>query len=313
MMERVLPFILFLLAGTTFADPPPVPDDTPGFESAAPPETGYAHGRMDGDAEARALEGRGYDGEAARAVIGGFTRRPDTPIDEREDWTAESRRAEETPGDFVTIMKDTYSDCTGGTATEGTPGENYVHACEAPAVRSKYACRQVLAPRCADPSRACMRLTRTDTGILPFHFDGERYIYIGNRGRDSIRDRGHRTTQHFYVAELQFMAKREEVAWFTLERLEYEDFVEVTFNGVPVFTDLDRRQYAKVKTCGGCHVINRPVSRTLNFDLRPYLKDGLNTFRVRLTAVAHGNLWLKLDTDSRCCLGWDNDWVETCR
>ncbi len=138
-------------------------------------------------------------------------------------------------------------------------------------------------------------------------------MYIGNRKRDYIADRGNPTRVHYYTAALTFRVSLEDINRFKLVRMEYEDFVEVTFNGVPVFTDLDQAQYNKVKTCGGCHVINRPVSRNLNFDLRPYLREGLNTFRVRLTAVAHGNLWLKLDTDSQCCKQWVDRWSESCQ
>jgi hypothetical protein len=285
----------------------------PGYEGTSRPESGYSHGLMYDDAEARALWGTGQDGEAARAVVGGFTDRTDIVIDEREDWIGNAQRGEDTPEDFISIMESNYGDCTGGTVTTGTPGTAYEYACQSPATKSRYACRSVLAPFCSNVSPSCMELVSTNTGIMAFSFDGSRYMYIGNRTRDYIADRGNPTRVHYYTAELTFRVSLEDINRFMLVRMEYEDFVEVTFNGVPVFTDLDQAQYNKVKTCGGCHVINRPVSRNLNFDLRPYLREGLNTFRVRLTAVAHGNLWLKLDTDSQCCKQWIDRWSESCQ
>ncbi|GEQ99199.1 hypothetical protein JCM17844_28360 [Iodidimonas gelatinilytica] len=307
--------LLFAFTAITDASADPLPDPSvvPGYQGTTPPETGYAHGQMYGDAETRALTGTGSDGKAARTVTDGFIGRPDVPIDERETWADNAKTPEETPGDFVSIMEGAYSDCTGGNVTPGAATQAYTYTCTSPASKSKYACREVLEPVCTNVSSACMTLVATHTGIMPFSFDGSRYMYIGKRARDSIPDHGNPTREHNYVAELQFDVNLKDVNRFILERLEYEDFVEITFNGVPVFTDLDRRQYSKPQTCGGCHIINRPVSRNLNFDLRPYLKEGLNIFRARLNAVAHGNLWLKLDTDSRCCKAWDDQWKETCR
>lgn len=289
------------------------PETVPGYQGASRPESGYAHGQMYNDAESRALFGSGQDGEAARTVTGGFTARPDLAPNPQENWMSSAKRGEDRPDDFVSILEGAYGDCTGGTVTPGTPATAYAYACEAPATKSRYACRNVLTPVCTNVSQSCMQLISTNTGIMPFSFDGSRYMYIGNRGRDSIPDRGNPTRVHYYTAELTFQASLEDVKRFVLVDLEYEDFVEITFNGIPVFTDLDQAQYTQVKTCGGCHVINRPVSRTLNFDLRPYLHEGLNTFRARLTAVAHGNLWLRLDTDSSCCKAWVDTWQESCR
>ncbi len=311
-MKHALALIALLLPFTTQAQT--VNNQTvPGYEGTSRPESGYSHGLMYDDAEARALFGTGQDGKAARAVVGGFSTRPDIVIDQREDWIIDAKRGEDTPEDFISIMENNYGDCTGGTATEGTPGEAFEYSCNSPATKSRHACRAVLTPVCTNDSPSCLKLISANTGIMKFSFDGSRYMYIGNRTRNSIPDRGNPTRIHYYTAELKFQANRDDVTRFKLVRMEYEDFVEVTFNGVPVFTDLDRAQYTKVKTCGGCHVINRNVSRDLNFDLRPYLRTGLNTFRVRLTAVAHGNLWLKLDTDSRCCKAWSDRWVEVCR
>ncbi|NKB55053.1 MAG: hypothetical protein GKS00_01845 [Alphaproteobacteria bacterium] len=306
-------FSLPLSGNGALAEPLADPATVPGYRGADPPETGYRDGRMYDDAESRALRGQGPDGEAARTVIESFTGRPDLGVDGREAWYGNARRGEDRPQDFFSIMKEHYGNCTGGTVTPGAPGEAYVHACQAPATKSRHACRAVLAPVCADVNRSCMTLVRTNTGIMPFRYDGTRYMYIGKRARDSIPDRGIPTREHNYTAELQFDVSLKDVSRFVLDRLEYEDFVEVTFNGVPVFTDLDRRQYRKPHACGGCHVINRPVSRSLGFDLLPYLREGLNSFRVRLNAVAHGNLWLRLDTDSRCCKDWRDRWRETCR
>lgn len=285
----------------------------PGYKGTSVPETGYSHGLMYDDAEKRALFGTGQDAKAAQTITDGFSTRPEVVIDERENWLDNAKQGEKKPEDFISIMEDHYGDCTNGTVTVGTPGTAYEYACSSPATKSRYACRDVLTPVCTNASPSCMKLVSTNTGIMKFSFDGSRYMYIGNRTRDYIADRGNPTRVHYYTAELTFEADRKDVHRFMLERLEYEDFVEVTFNGVPVFTDLDQAQYNKVKTCGGCHVINRPVSRNLNFDLRPYLITGLNVFRVRLTAVAHGNLWLKLDTDSKCCKAWSYPWQESCQ
>ena len=288
-------------------------ETVPGYHGSSRPESGYAHGLMYDDAETRALFGLGPDAKAAQTVIGGFSTRPEVVIDTREDWIGNAGRGEETPEDFISIMEDHYGDCTDGTVTAGTPTKAYEYACESPATKSRYACRNVLNPVCTDVSASCMTLVSTNTGILPFSYDGTRYMYIGKHGANSIPAPHHWTRTYYYTAELTFQADRKDVNRFILEQLNYEDFVEVTFNGTPVFTDLDRAQYTNVSTCGGCHVINRPVRRNLNFDLRPYLKTGLNTFRVRLTAVAHGQLWLKLDTDSRCCKAWSYPWSESCK
>jgi len=311
-MKYTLAILALLLPAPTLAQT--LNNQTvPGYEGASRPESGYSHGQMYDDAEARALWGTGQDGDAARAVVGGFSTRPDIVIDEREDWTDNAKHGEEAPGDFISIMEGNYGDCTGGTVTAGSSTNAFEYACQSPATKSRYACRNVLVPVCTNVSPSCMELVSTNTGIMAFSFDGSRYMYIGNRTRDYIADRGNPTRIHYYTAELTFRVSLKDINRFKLVRMEYEDFVEVTFNGVPVFTDLDQAQYNKVKTCGGCHVINRPVSRNLNFDLRPYLREGLNTFRVRLTAVAHGNLWLKLDTDSQCCKAWSDRWTETCQ
>jgi hypothetical protein len=311
-MKHILTLLVLFLPASTLAQT--VNNQTvPGYEGTNLPEGGYSHGLMYDDAEARALWGDGQDGEAARTITGGFTTRPEIVIDGRENWINNAQRGEESPEDFMSIMENTYGDCTEASVTAGNPGQTYEYTCQSPATKSRYACRSALAPYCSNISPSCMKLVSANTGILEFSFDGSRYMYIGNRARDHIADHGNPTRINYYTAELTFEANREDVNRFKLVRMEYEDFVEVTFNGVPVFTDLDQAQYTNVKTCGGCHVINRPVSRDLNFDLRPYLRTGINTFRVRLTAVAHGNLWLKLDTDSRCCKAWSDRWSETCQ
>jgi len=311
---KLIALIICLLSVSALAQVTnPTSENVPGYEGASVPETGYSHGLMYEDAENRALFGQGQDGQAARVVTDSFTQRPEVVLDDREEWIANAKKGEDTPSDFVTMMTDHYGDCEGGDVENTAKLDAFNYSCTSPATKSRYACRNALAPVCTDVSASCMELVSTDTGIMPFSFDGSRYMYIGKHGANSIPDRRSPTRVNYYTAELTFKADRDDVHRFMLERLDYEDFVEVTFNDIPVFTDLDRAQYTNVATCGGCHVINRPVSRNLNFDLRPYLKTGLNTFRVRLTAVAHGQLWLKLDTDSRCCKSWSDIWQESCK
>ena len=80
------------------------------------------------------------------------------------------------------------------------------------------------------------------------------------------------------------------------------------FNGRRVYSDLDRRQYTKTQTCKGCHTINRRQRQHLNFNLLPFLKPGANTLKVNLTAVAHGELYLGIDTEADCCRFWQDVW-----
>jgi len=169
-----------------------------------------------------------------------------------------------------------------------------------------------LVPTCRDRRTACWQVRSTGHPILPYHYDGKRRITIGEKRENAIFDDGRKTREHTYSAVLTFdLESTEEISQFTLSDITYEDFVEIVFNGRQVYSDLDRRQYTKTQKCKGCHTINRRQHQYLNFSLLPFLKAGANTLEVTLTAVAHGELYLRIDTRADCCRFWQDVWKES--
>jgi hypothetical protein len=62
-----------------------------------------------------------------------------------------------------------------------------------------------------------------------------------------------------------------------------------------------------------CEVSNRSSYR-LSVNLRPYLKNGTNTLRLRVVASGEGDGWVKISTQQQCdCPRWVESWREQCR
>jgi hypothetical protein len=52
--------------------------------------------------------------------------------------------------------------------------------------------------------------------------------------------------------------------------------------------------------------------KDLDIDLRPYLKEGLNTISVRVIVSGMGEGWIKIAVKQHCCNSWKEEWVTDC-
>lgn len=295
--------------------------DVPGYGGANPAETGYGHGQMFDAAKGRALQSHNMDGEAARTITRSFAERPFVPTDPNAPWFRKAGEGARNPGRYFEVLEGESGGCGNSNILAGDTGREYRYTCTAAAFRNKHGVEIVLRPVCRDKRTECWSVTSSGDSILPYRKRGGR-IRIGRHGENAIEDaacgivdgnvcaikRG-RTKENTYRASLTFTINDlREVNRFALKDITYEDFVRIVFNGEVVFSDLDRAQYTKVDQCEGCHTINRRVSQRLDFNLRPFLKEGRNRLDVVLTAVAHGELLLNIHTSASCCRNWQDQW-----
>ena len=287
----------------------PVNEDTvPGYQGTNVPETGYSGGQMSDDAETRALQGQGLDGEAARTIINGAPVRPKIKVDRTESWYTGAAKGEKSPKDFFSVMKDSYGDCTGGDSNTIPALNAYDYNCRS----SLTVCRKMRVMSCSRRGWGCLKLLSVGDqeaeppqyppaqdimgGLLRFFFNGSSSLYI--IGRNDVQAPNGFT----YYEELKFEAFQQEVSRFRLIEVTHKDPVEISINGASVYSDLNRSQ-----SDGWAIWKEHP-----GIDLLPHLVNGVNTLRVYVPNREHGYLYAKVNLISSCCKALSDTWRETC-
>lgn len=119
---------------------------------------------------------------------------------------------------------------------------------------------------------------------------------------------------------------------FKIIEVGYDDHMRVEVNGHQVFIGpndgnklvvenvLERNIYGyeyyvpKVNTGKSIVDCELYISRkdSKNIDIKPYLKEGVNTIRIEVLVSGAGEGWIKIRTKQHCCKGWTEKWVEEC-
>ncbi len=116
---------------------------------------------------------------------------------------------------------------------------------------------------------------------------------------------------------------------FTIFNVGFDDYMEIFVNGVSVYAGPDGGKdlkvvWKKIGFRGNTPYINnghhdkhceRNTDRnfTVNIDLKPYLREGENSIRIKVFVTGYGEGWLKIRAKQNCCSNWDITREEKCR
>ncbi|WP_275096157.1 conjugal transfer protein TraN [Sedimenticola hydrogenitrophicus] len=118
---------------------------------------------------------------------------------------------------------------------------------------------------------------------------------------------------------------------FTLIQAGFDDWIRVAVNGTLVYvgpyggdrlevdlydpwgdgsTFFKRVQYGPT-SYGGCE-LSTSWNKSLNVDIKPYLRTGLNTIDMRVIVAGGGEGWMKFKATQYCDCDWTETWESTC-
>ena len=118
---------------------------------------------------------------------------------------------------------------------------------------------------------------------------------------------------------------------FTLIQAGFDDWIRVAVNGTLVYvgpyggdrlevdlydpwgdgsTFFKRVRYGPT-SYGGCE-LSTSWNRSLNVDIKPYLRTGLNTIDMRVIVAGGGEGWMKFKATQYCDCEWSETWESTC-
>jgi hypothetical protein len=128
---------------------------------------------------------------------------------------------------------------------------------------------------------------------------------------------------------------KNQIQEFRIVQLGFDDYLRVTINGVQIYNEpyggdllaIERGLVAKTNsqlekmkkhqgwmfTSGGysCE-LNTSNSISVNIDLLPYLKEGMNEIKIEVVVAGAGEGWIQIRTKQHCCTEWIEERDEKC-
>lgn len=111
---------------------------------------------------------------------------------------------------------------------------------------------------------------------------------------------------------------------FTLIQAGFDDWIKVVVNGTLVYvgpyggdrlevvtTGRFRRVQYGASSYGWCE-LSTSWNKSLNIDIKPYLRTGLNTIDMRVIVAGGGEGWIKFKATQYCDCQWSETWESTC-
>jgi hypothetical protein len=189
-------------------------------------------------------------------------------------------------------------------------------------LKNQYTCHDTLMLKCnqviAKPSY--ISLGGTNLPILE-----QRIGYARFGSYDSHWINGGRGTSYDYYVSFN-VVNPENIQYFTLGSINYDDFVLITINGHYIWSGpmggqvLDFAAHnvpfgfrrVIIDHSGNHHSAenNTWFHASLNLNLKPYLKSGANTLNIRLIVGGKGGLLFDLHMADRECNHWSETWDE---
>ncbi len=121
------------------------------------------------------------------------------------------------------------------------------------------------------------------------------------------------------VTEFEIRNK-DKITEFLLTDVGFDDYLWITLNGSTIYVGPDGGSKievvnGRVDNGNGRHGCERQTNwhfGGLNVDLRPYLREGINTLFMRVVVAGSGEGWMKIRARQHCCRDWDIKWEQKC-
>ena len=126
------------------------------------------------------------------------------------------------------------------------------------------------------------------------------------------------------VTEFEIKNK-DKITEFLLTDVGFDDYLWIKLNDQTIYVGPDGGSHVEVVGSGWFRQVFNGYGNSycerktnwhrgnLNIDLRPYLKEGLNTLFMRVIVAGAGEGWLKIRAKQHCCRDWDIIWKDNCR
>lgn len=204
-----------------------------------------------------------------------------------------------------------------------------VRVCEMPKLQ-KFRCARSLSVKCKKKVECDLGgIVKGKSKELFFNTDGGFFTI----GTDADNNLGGICASHHLTASFE-IAKKDLVTIFDLVHVKFDDYLELKLNGNIIYVGPDGGDFIEVK--------ERPIqnrrgyirkdkqvwngqkwekcersenwNREVKVDLKPYLKDGLNTIDMKIIVSGGGEGWLKINAKQQCCANndWEETWEEIC-
>ncbi|MBP7189658.1 MAG: hypothetical protein KA998_00210 [Rickettsiaceae bacterium] len=238
-------------------------------------------------------------------------------------------------GNLITSLKDIGIDCKEDEKKEVVPSFykvekiNYVHTnklydkalCEE--LKNQYKCTDILTVECVGrlPARPLtLDIIETD---LPIIRNQDGYLQAGSYDRHWL----YGGSGWLYRFVIKFnIAKVSAIESFILQNIGYDDFVLLELNGSYVFSGPFGGHkleliYGGVRVDDSGRLHNPEQSKwwsspprppSLPKDLKPFLKDGVNSLNFTVVVGGKGGLLFGLYMSQKVCNQWKESWSEQC-
>jgi len=111
------------------------------------------------------------------------------------------------------------------------------------------------------------------------------------------------------------------IEYMNLYRTGFDDYISITINGHIIYIGpyggstlyTDGRNVSNGINWRGCELSTNWNIALPNINLKPYLKQGQNTLKMRVIIAGAGEGWMKFKLKNKCCTSVSDEWEETCK